>query len=261
MAGSQVHFFFRDVRRFHAHVTGSEFRFFREFFQFLGNRRAFGQPERQAGPDIFRINDEQPHLRADLAMVPAFGLLQHVEVGLHLGLVLEGGAVDALELRIAFVAFVVGAGHVCELESADVAGAHHVRPGAQINEIAVLVVGDRLLLRNVLDDVQFEFARNLAVGQSGEAAFACVFPRLLARDDPFLEGMIGFDLFLHLLLDFREILGRDAVRKLDVVIKAVLDRRAGGELGVGPEAQDGGGEHVGAGMPDALQFGHLRAVV
>ena len=46
-----------------------------------------------------------------------------------------------------------------------------------------------------------------------------------------------------------------------VVIKAVLDRRAGGELGIGPDAQDGRGEHVGAGMADALQFGHLRAVV
>ena len=46
-----------------------------------------------------------------------------------------------------------------------------------------------------------------------------------------------------------------------VVVEAVLDWRAGGELGVGPEAQDGRGEHVGAGMAEALQFGHFLPVI
>ena len=73
--------------------------------------------------------------------------------------------------------------------------------------------------------------------------------------------MIGLDLLFHLGLDLLEILGRDAVAEFHVVVKAVLDRRTGSELGVGPEAQDGRGEHVGAGMPDAFQFGQLRAVV
>ena len=36
---------------------------------------------------------------------------------------------------------------------------------------------------------------------------------------------------------------------------------AGGELGVGPEAQNGRSEHMGAGMADALQVGHFLAVV
>ena len=89
-------------------------------------------------------------------MVALLRLFEHREVGLHLGLVLERGAVDALELRVLLVAFVVGAGHVRELERADVAGAHHVRPGAEIDEIAVLVVGDRLAFRDALDDVELE---------------------------------------------------------------------------------------------------------
>ena len=54
-----------------------------------------------------------------------------------LGLVLERGAVDALELGFLLVAFVVGAGDVGELEGADVAGAHHVRAGAEVSEVAV----------------------------------------------------------------------------------------------------------------------------
>src|SRR5437667_11459335 len=73
--------------------------------------------------------------------------------------------------------------------------------------------------------------------------------------------MIGFDLLFHLGLDLLEILGRDAVAEFHVVVKAVLDRRTGSELGVGPEAQDGRGEHVGAGMADALQLGHFVPVV
>ena len=49
--------------------------------------------------------------------------------------------------------------------------------------------------------------------------------------------------------------------RLDVVVKPVLDRRPGGELGVGPEAQDGRGQDVGAGMADALQVGHFLPVI
>ena len=51
------------------------------------------------------------------------------------------------------------------------------------------------------------------------------------------------------------------MRQLDVVVETVFDRRAAGELGVGPEPQDGGGQHMGAGMPDALQFTHFRAFI
>src|SRR5208337_4902638 len=120
---------------------------------------AFGQPERQARPDVFGVNREQPHLRADLAMVAALRLLDHLEILVEGGLVLERRAVDALELRVALVALVVGAGHAGELERADVAGAHHVRPGAQVNEIAVLEISDLLALGNGFEVADLELAR------------------------------------------------------------------------------------------------------
>ncbi len=88
-----------------------------------------------------------------------------------------------------------------------------------------------------------------------------ILQRLLARDDDFLEGVVRLDLLFHLGLDGREILRRDAVLQVHVVVKAVLDRRPGGELRVRPQAQNGGGHDVRGGMPDALQFGHLGAVV
>ena len=110
----------------------------------------FGSHSGRPGPTIV-VEGEQPHLLADLAVVALLRLLQHREVGLHLGLVLEGGAVDALELRVLLVAFVVGAGDTQQLERADVAGAHHVRPGAEIDEIAVLIERDLFAFGNVFE--------------------------------------------------------------------------------------------------------------
>ncbi len=77
----------------------------------------------------------------------------------------------------------------------------------------------------------------------------------------FSKRVVRLDLLFHLRLDLLEILRRDAVRQIDVVIKSVFDRRPGGELRLGPEPQDGGGQHVRGGMADAFQLGHLRAVV
>src|ERR1039458_10211857 len=73
--------------------------------------------------------------------------------------------------------------------------------------------------------------------------------------------MVGLDLLLHLGLDGREVLGRDAMLQFDVVVEPVLDRRTGGKLGVGPEAQDGRGHHMGARVAEPLQVVHLAAVV
>ena len=70
--------------------------------------------------------------------------------------------------------------------------------------------------------------------------------------------MVGFDLLFHLGLDLREILGRDAMRQFDVVIEAVLDRRTGGELRFGPDAQNGGRQNMRAGMAEPLEVGHGR---
>src|SRR5437870_2071456 len=67
---------------------------------------------------------------------------------------------------------------------------------------------------------------------------------LVATHNDTRKRMIGFDLLPHLGLDFFEILWRNAMGQLDIVIKAVLDRRPGSKLRLGPDAQDRGREHV-----------------
>ena len=92
-------------------------------------------------------------------MVALLRLLEHREILVHLRLVLERRAVDALELRVFLVALVVGARDVREPERADVPRAHDVRPGAQIEEVAVAEERDLLALRDVREIADFEFAR------------------------------------------------------------------------------------------------------
>ncbi len=113
-------------------------------------------------------------------MVALLRFLEHFEVFVELGLVLESGAVNALELRILFVAFVISAGDVGQFERPDVAGAHHVRPGAKINEVAVPIIRNRFAFWDVLDDIEFELARVWAFAEGAKGAAACHVERLLA---------------------------------------------------------------------------------
>src|SRR5256885_8377503 len=98
-------------------------------------------------------------------MVALLRFFEHGEVFVELGLVLKSGAVNALKLWILFVAFVVGAGDAGELECADIAGAHDVRTGAEIGELAVAIERDFFALGNILDDIELELARRRSLAE------------------------------------------------------------------------------------------------
>ena len=49
---------------------------------------------------------------------------------------------------------------------------------------------------------------------------------------------------LHLLLDLRQVLGHELPRQVEVVVEAVLDRRADAQTGAREEVQDGLCHHV-----------------
>jgi hypothetical protein len=91
-------------------------------------------PENQARAG-FVLNAEKIEFLAQLAMIAALGFFQLVEIFVEFLLLHEAGAVDALHLRIAFLAFPVGAGDVHQLECLDAAGGGDVRAAAEIGEI------------------------------------------------------------------------------------------------------------------------------
>ena len=164
-----------------------------------------------------------------------------------------------MELRILFVAFVVGAGDVGELERADVSRAHDVRPGAKIDKLAVAIERDRFARRNVFDDVDLELGRLRPRTKGTKFTTFRHGQGFVARNFHALERMVRFDLLFHLRLDLLEILRRNAVRKIDIVIKTVLDRRPGGELRFRPDFQDRRGQDVRGRMTQTFDVGHLSA--
>ena len=106
-------------------------------------------------------------------MIALLRFLQHREVVVEFLFGFERRAVNALELRIFFVAFVIRAGDGGQLECADVSRAHHVRPRAEIDELAVAIERNLFVGRNVFDDVEFEFAGLGTFAQCREPALCC----------------------------------------------------------------------------------------
>ncbi len=159
------------MRREDALITGGELGFFRELFQFFGDDCAARQKHWQARADII-VEDEKLEFASEFAMVALLRFLQHREVVVEFLFGFECRAVNALQLRIFFVALVVRAGHIGELERADVSGAHHVRPGAEIDEIAVAIERNFFVGRNVFDDVELVFAGLGTFAQRQQAGLA-----------------------------------------------------------------------------------------
>ena len=137
------------------------------------------------------------------------------------------------------VAAPVGAGDAGELERLDPLGGGRVRAAAEVGERAVAVERDRLhalVAHQVLDQLDLV---GLALGL--EALERLGHGHVLA-----LERLVGLDVLAHLLLDALEVGVGDlhALGELEVVVEAVLDRRADRDLHARVELHHRGGEHV-----------------
>src|SRR5882724_9760334 len=197
MTAGQVHLFLCEMRGLNPNVTRQKLGFLGQLLQLFRDRGALWQPQRKPGPRILWIQREQTHLRADLAMITPLGLFKHLEIRLHLGLIFEGGAINALKLRVLLISLIISAGYMSKLVSPDITRAHHVWPRAQVNKVAVFVVRNRLAFGNVLDDVELELAGHSALGKSSETAFLSIGQRLIARDDNLFESLVLFNDLFH----------------------------------------------------------------
>lgn len=171
-----------------------------------------------------------------------------------------GGAVDALEHGVLLAAAPVGGRVAHQLERRDVARGGQVRASAevlpaQVAGLGVEVVVDRQLAaadldvrtvvgrRGALDTDEFELVR--LVRQ--------LFAGVLVGHHAARETLPALLDLLHLLLDGLEILGRERPLDVEVVVEAVLDRRADAQLGLGEQLLHGLCHDVRGGVAQDVQ--------
>ncbi len=168
-------------------------------------------------------------------MIALLGLFDLFEIGVELVLLGKRSAIDAREHFAVRIAAPIGAGDFHQLERiADLAGRGHMRAAAQIEPVALLVDFDLLIFRDGVDQLDLEQL----------ALVAEHLLRLVARPRFLGERFVARDDLAHLLFDGREILRRERLVAEEVVIEAVVDHRADGDLRAGPQRLHRFGEHV-----------------
>ena len=195
-----------------------------------------------------RVEEVEPQLLAELAVVAGPGLLHPLEVLVQLLLGEERGAVDPLEHRVPLVALPVGAGGVRQLEDAELPGGGDVRAAAEVDEVGLPIAGERAL-GDAGDDLHLQVVALLLEDLH----------RLGLRHlQPLDRGVLRHDL-PHLGLDLLEVLLCERPARVEVVVVAVLDGRPDPDLHAREEALHGVGGQVGGGVTvDLERVGVLR---
>ena len=214
------------LRRLHLGIIGSVEPTAHIGFQLAPQHEAVGMPEHRSLR--FGLEVEQVHLLPDLAMIALGGFLQPEQMLVELLLVEPAGAVDAAQHRILLVAAPIGAGDARQFEGIRIQppGRGHMRPAAHIEPRALAI------------DRQF-----LALGQFGGPfgleRLALRAPRvdqLLTRPDFARERFVPRDDTAHLRLDRGQVvIGERAIPGGEIVIEAIVGRRAEGDLRAGEQ--------------------------
>ncbi len=219
-----------DQRRLHLDVAAARVLPAAEILERVPDHHALRVPERRARRVLVEVDEVE--LDAEAAMVAPLRLLERGEVGVEVGLVVEGGAVDPRQLRVVRVAAPVRAGEAGELHGLDRLRVLQVRAAAEVGEVALRVEGDRPV--GGVDELDLV---RLALGL--EPGARLVGRYLLARP----RAALG-ELAAELLLDPLERLLADRLGELEVVVEAVVDRRPDRDLHARVEPPDGLGKQV-----------------
>src|SRR5882724_11496945 len=134
-------------------------------------------------------------------------------MGFKLFLRIEGGPVDALQLRVLIVPQPVGAGKIGQLKRLDSSGRGNVRAAAEVSEFTGFVDGNLFIgLGELLNEVALH-----------EVAFGLEFLETFgARQELAGIGEVPLNEFLHLLLDLEQVVGSERRRAVEVVKETFL---------------------------------------
>src|SRR6266511_4265862 len=168
-------------------------------------------------------------------MVALLGLFELMEIGGKLLLARPGRAVDALEHWLRRIPAPIRSGNLEQLEAfADFPRRGHMRPAAKVEPIALAVELDLLPFGDRIDQLELEGFAFLLEEVLG----------LLAIDDLAGERPIASDDLAHLRLDLGKVLWGERLITREVVVEAVLDDGADGDLRARVKLLHGFGHHM-----------------
>ena len=206
---------------------------------------ALRQEEREAGALLSQ--HEEPKLLAELAVVALLGLFDSGKILVELLFFREGHAVDSLERLAVGVAAPVGrvAGRQLDGVALDAAGRVEVRAGAEIGKLALRVERDVRVKRKIVDELDLV----------GLVLLFHILDGFLARQLKALKLQLFLADLAHLRLELFHDLRRKGKRRVEVIIEAVVDRRADGQLDLRMQPLDGLRQNVRTGVPVGFAIG------
>ncbi len=207
----------------------------------MAHEGPFGMPKNQPRADGLG-EGEEVQLLAETAMVALFGLLEHRKMLAKRLAVGKSGAVDPLKHLILFVPAPISAGDPRELEGLDSTGVLDVTSSAKVDEVPMTADADGFSLGDGVEELEL-----VALFGRGEHR-----SRRFSIDVLHLKGELGSHDLGHLGLDLDEVLIREGFRNIEVVVEAVFDGGADGDLGFRKEPLYGVGHHMGGAMPQSL---------
>ncbi len=190
----------------------------------MPNPRSVGMPANQTGADLL-VRAEQLHLSPDAAMVALLGLLNAIKIRLQILLVRKSSAINALQHRILLVAAEIRPGDRQELDRPNLAAVLNVRAAAQIQEVADLVQADDFAFGNIIQPGQLKRLPQISKFLMG----------FLAGHFHALERQLAPQHLAHFLLNLFQILGRQTMRHVKVVVEALFGGRPNVKLGIGKQ--------------------------
>src|SRR5450759_801757 len=201
------------------------------------------EPDDLADTDAL-VEGEEFQLSAELLVVALLGFLEELEVIVQLPLCLPCGAVDAGQLRLLLIAAPVRSRDTQELERLQVAGRPDVRSSTQVEEFAGSIDAHLVALDLVVDQLELVVLVPLTK----------LCDRLLTRKRLVHEGPVLLSDPTHPRLDGAQFGLRDGLAEGEVVVEAVLYRRADTVLRVGVQLHDRRREQVCGRVPQQLQW-------
>ena len=185
------------------------------------------------------MKHEQPELPAQLAVIPPFGLGAPFQVLVQVLPAGIGHAVYPLQALVVLVPVPVGGRDAEQLEGLDLSGRRDVRAPAEIDEIPLLVDADHLVRFEVVDHLDL-----VGLAPLGEQGAGVLAGELAAPDGHVRPGQLD-----HAALDALEIIGRERLRHVEVVVESLFDRRTDGQLRFGKQLLGGLGHQVRRAVP------------